>query len=239
MRKPGAAFMERLLAEEFSGTGRAMTQTAALRLVGILDEDGEYDRSLALLESPCAGSHSEQGVAISAQPGFAQSGTSSRGAWRAGGKPPSGVLSGIYRSSGGALRRLRSGTEWFALLEREARSGSANRRAAAIKLRELAMEVNDSSRAAAAMALIGSASSGPPLQVKSPANEADWKRALAELGNAGKTEEERFRAGRSFLVLQDDLPASLRAQELARLERIARRNRSLARVLRLAQGTGR
>ena len=34
MRKPGAAFMERLLAEEFSGTGRAMTQTAALQAGG-------------------------------------------------------------------------------------------------------------------------------------------------------------------------------------------------------------
>ena len=50
MRQHGISFLERLLAEESPEVGRAMIQMAGLRLAGILDEKGEYDRSLALLD---------------------------------------------------------------------------------------------------------------------------------------------------------------------------------------------
>jgi hypothetical protein len=228
MRQPGAAFMERLLAEEFSGTGRAMTQTAALRLAGILDEDGEYGRSLALLNRLVRGVILNKALLFQHNQALRRAGRHREALDELEGNPLLASLpeftvplAELYAASG----RERDA---FALLEREARSSSASRRAAAIKLRELAIEVNDSSRAAAAVALIGSASTESPLQGKSPANEADWKRALGELGNVGTTEEERFRAGRSFLILQSSFPASLRAQELERLERIAKRNPSLA-----------
>jgi thioredoxin-like negative regulator of GroEL len=228
MRQPGAAFMERLLAEEFSGTGRAMTQTAALRLAGILDEDGEYGRSLALLNRLVRGVILNKALLFQHNQALRRAGRHREALDELEGNPLLASLpeftvplAELYAASG----RERDA---FALLEREARSSSASRRAAAIKLRELAIEVNDSSRAAAAVALIGSASTESPLQGKSPANEADWKRALGELGNVGTTEEERFRAGRSFLILQSSLSASLRAQELERLERIAKRNPSLA-----------
>ncbi|HET9524457.1 MAG TPA: tetratricopeptide repeat protein [Terrimicrobiaceae bacterium] len=227
MRKPGAAFMERLLAEEFSGTGRAMTQTAALRLAGMLDEDGEYDRSLALLNRLVRGVILNKALLFQHIQALRRAGRHREALSELEGNPLLASLPEFAVPLAELYAACGRERDAFALLEREARGGSTSRRAAAIKLRELAMELNDSSRAAAAVALIGSVS-GPPLQVKSPANEADWKRALADLGNVGKSEEERFRAGRGFLVLQGDLPASLRAQELERLERIARRNPSLA-----------
>jgi thioredoxin-like negative regulator of GroEL len=227
MRKPGAAFLERLLAEEFPGLGRAMIQTAGLRLAGILDEEGEYDRSLALLNrlgrdgalnkallfqhmlALCrSGRHREALAELERNPFLAAS-------------PEFTIpLAELYAAFG----RERDA---YPLLEREARSGSGNRRAVAAKLRELAIQVNDQSQVAAAEALLGPVPENSSFQRKNPVSEGDWKKALSETDNPAATQEERFRARRSFLVLQQNLPANLRVEELARLKRIAMRTPSL------------
>ena len=227
MRKSGTAFLEQLLAEEFPGLGRAMIQTAGVRLAGILDEEGEYDRSLALLDrlgrdgalnkalllqhiqALCRmGRHREALAELEGNPFLAAS-------------PEFTIpLAELYAAFG----RERDA---YPLLEREARSGSPNRRAAAAKLRELAIQASDQPRAAMAEALLGMVSQNSPSQKKGPANTGDWQRALSAIDNPAATHEERFRTGRSFLVLQKDLPASLRAAELARLKGIATRTRAL------------
>ena len=227
MQKSGADFLERLLTEEFSGVGRAMIQTAGLKLASIFDEEGQYDRSLTLLnrlgrdgalnkallfqhiQALCrAGRHREALAELERNPFLAAS-------------PEFTIpLAELYAGFG----RERDA---YGLLEREARSGSANRRIAASKLRELAVQTNDQSRASAAEALLGSISDNSPLHRKDPVSGDDWKKALSEIDNPGATQEERFRAGRTFLVLQQNLPANLRLEELARLGRIAMRNPSL------------
>ncbi len=227
MRKSGTAYLERLLAEEFPALGRAMIQTAGVRLASILDEEGEYERSLALLDRlgrdgalnkalllqhiqalGRMGRHREALAALEKNPFLATS-------------PEFTIpLAELYAAFG----RERDA---YALLEREARNGSENRRATAAKLRELAVEANDRPRVAMAEALLGIVAEGPSSQKKVPASEGDWKRALSEIDNPAMTSAERFRASRNFLVLQENLPATLRAAELARLKRIAMRNRSL------------
>ncbi len=227
MRKPGTAFLERLLAEEFPMLGRAMIQTAGLRLAGILDEEGEYDRSLALLnrlgrdgalskallfqhiKALCrTGRHREALAELERNPFLAAS-------------PEFTIpLAELYAAFG----RERDA---YPLLEREVRSGSASRRAAAAKLRELAIQANDQPRAAMAEALLDPLPENSSPRRKSPVNEGDWKRVLSEMDNPAATQEERFRASRSFLVLQQNLPANLRVAELGRLKRIAMRSRSL------------
>jgi predicted Zn-dependent protease len=227
MRKPGAAYLERLLAEEFPGLGRAMIQSAGLKLAGILDEEGEYDRSLALLNrlgrddalnKPLllqhiqalrrSGRHREALAELEKNPFLAAS-------------PEFTIpLAELYAAFG----RERDA---YPLLEREARSGSANHRAAAVKLRELAIQANDQSRAAGAEALLGPGPENSASQRKSPVNEGDWKRVLSEINNRAATQEERFHASRSFLVHQQNLPANLRMEELARLKRIAMHSPSL------------
>ncbi|MGB8464700.1 MAG: hypothetical protein WCE49_07135, partial [Terrimicrobiaceae bacterium] len=147
MRKPGGDFLERLLADEYPGLSRAVIQTAGLRLALIWDEEGEYDRSLALLnrlgrngalnkgllfqqiQALCrAGRHREALAELERNPFLATS-------------PEFTIpLADLYASFG----RERDACS---LLEREARSGSANRRVAASKLRELALQLNDQARA--------------------------------------------------------------------------------------------
>jgi predicted Zn-dependent protease len=228
MRKPGAAFMERLLAEELSGTGRAMTQTAALRLAAILDEDGEYDRSLALLNRLVRGVIVNKALLLQHIQALRRAGRHREALAELEGNSLLAALPEFTLPLAELYSAFGRERDAFALLEREARSSSTNRRAAAIHLRELAIETNDPSRAAAAVALLGSISQNLQPQSKTAANEDDWKRALSELSKIGATEEERFRAGRSFLVLQNNLPAHLRAQLLERLKRIGKRNPSLA-----------
>ncbi len=227
MRNSGTAYLEQLLAEEFPGLGRAMIQTAGVRLASILDEEGEYDRSLALLDrlgrdgglnkvlllqhiqALCRmGRHREALAALERNPFLAAS-------------PEFTIpLAELYAAFG----RERDA---YPLLEREVRSDSVNRRAAAAKLSELAIQANNEPRAAMAETLLGAVPEDPPSQRKSPVSEGDWKRALSEIDDPAATHEERFRASRSFLVLQQNLPATLRAAELARLKRIAMRSRSL------------
>lgn len=228
MRKHGAAFLERLLADEFSGLGRAMIQTAAVRLASILDEEGEYGRSLTLLnrlgrdgalnkallsqhvQALCkSGRHREALAELERNPFLAASSEFTL------------PLAELYAAFGRE-------PEAYALLEREARSGSGNRRAAAVKLRELAIQAGDQSRAAAAQAFLGPAPEKSSSQgKKTPANEDDWRKALGETDNPAAAPEERFRARRSFLVLQENLPPNLRAEELVRLKRITLRRPSL------------
>jgi thioredoxin-like negative regulator of GroEL len=227
MRKAGAAFMERLLAEELSGTGRAITQTAALRLAAILDEDGEYDRSLALLNRLVRGVIVNKALLFQHVQALRRAGRHREALAELEGSPLLASLPEFALPLAELYSAFGRDRDAFTLLEREARSSSTNRRAAAIQLRELAIETNDPSRVAAAVALLGSISKDLQLQSKSPANENDWKRALGELSKMGATEEERFRAGRSFLVLQKNLPAGLRVQELERLKQIGKRNPSL------------
>jgi thioredoxin-like negative regulator of GroEL len=227
MRQTGIAYMEKLIAEQPHGMGRALVQTAAQRLAAILDEEGEYDRSLALLDRLArtaalnkallfqhiqalrrAGRNREALSELEANPFLAAS-------------PEFTIpLAELYAAFGRERDAL-------ALLEREARSGSVNRRSAALKLRELAIQTNEQSRVAAAEALLGSPPIHPGSQRKTFATEGDWKEALSELDNPRTPPEERFRAGRNFLVLQQDLPSNLRAEELDRLKRIAARNPQL------------
>ncbi len=227
MRKPGLTFMEKLLAEESFELRRAVVQTAALRLVTILDEEGEFDRSLAILDRIAhtgalnkalllqhvqalrrAGRHRDALAELEANPLLATS-------------PEFTIpLAELYASFG----RERDA---ISLLEREARSGSANRRSAALKLRELAIQTEDPSRMAVADTLLGSRIGNAASPRKVPVSEGDWKRALSEIDSPRATPEERFGAGRTFLVLQRNLPANLRAEQLERLKRITRRNPAL------------
>lgn len=223
LQEPGTAFFERLLAEEYPGLGRAIVQTAGLRLAAMLDNDGEYERSLAILErlgrdGPLSkalllrhvqtlckvGRHRDALAELEKSPFLAAS-------------PEFTIpMSDLYA----ALGRERDA---FALLERDVRSGPPRRKPAAAKLREMASLAGDESRMQAAEASLGEESSPAG---RNPASERDWKKAL-EIENPSTPPEERFRDARNFLIVQQDLPDSLRVLQLARLNRLATRNPSL------------
>ena len=223
MRQHGISFLERLLAEESPEVGRAMIQMAGLRLAGILDEQGEYDRSLALLDRLGRGGALTKALLFQHVQALRRAGCHRE------------ALSELEKNSllaaslefvipmaelYAAFGRERDA---YALLEREARGTSANRQVAAAKLRELAVQLGDQHRAAAAETLLGSSDS-----VASTRNPAtDWNKVISDMEFSTPTPEERFRAGRSFLLLAD-IPASLRKEQLGRLKRIAARTPSLA-----------
>ena len=226
MRKPGTAFLERLLAEEFLMLGRGMIQTVGLRLAGILDEEGEYDRSLALLNRLGRGGVLSKALLFQHFQALCRAGRHREALTELEKNPFLAVSSEFTIPLAELYAAFGRERDAYPLLEREARSGSANRRAAAAKLRELAIQANDQPRAATAAALLDPLPENSSSQ-RSPVNEGDWKRAVREMDDPAATPEERFRAGRSFLVLQQNLPANLRVAELARLKRLAMRSRSL------------
>jgi tetratricopeptide (TPR) repeat protein len=224
LQESGTAFFERLLAEEYPGLGRAIVQTAGLRLAAILDEDGEYERSLAILvrlgrEGPLnkallmrhvqtlckVGRHSDALAELEKSPFLAAS-------------PEFTILMADLYAGLGRER------DAFALLERDIRSGPPRRKAAAAKLRELASITGDESRIEAGEVSLGE---DTPPGGRIPTSERDWKKALIQIDNPAAAPEERFRAARSFLIIQQDLPDALRAEQVARLKRIATRNPSL------------
>ncbi len=224
LQEAGIAFFERLLAEEYPGLGRAIIQTAGLRLAAILDEEGEYERSLAILErlgregppnkalllrhmqSLCkVGRHREALAELERSPFLAAS--------------PEFTIPMAELYAGFGRER-----DAFALLERDIRSGPPRRKAAAAKLREMASLTGDESRLGVAENPPGEE---PSTGEKTPASEREWERALSEIDNPALTPEERFRAVRIFLTVQRDLPENLKVGQLARLKRIVAKYPSL------------
>ncbi len=218
LQEAGIAFFERLLAEEYPALGRAIIQTAGLRLAAILDEEGEHERSLAILErlgqegplnkalllrhvqSLCkVGRHREALAELEKSPFLAASPEFTI--------PMAELYAGLGRER-----------DAFALLERDIRSGPPRRKAAAAKLREMASLTGDESRLDVAENPPGEE---PSTGGKTPASEREWEKALSEIDNPALAPEERFRAVRTFLTAQRDLPENLKVGQLARLKRIA------------------
>ena len=224
LQEAGIAFFERLLAEEYPALGRAIIQTAGLRLAAILDEEGEHERSLAILErlgqegplnkalllrhvqSLCkVGRHREALAELEKSPFLAASPEFTI--------PMAELYAGLGRER-----------DAFALLERDIRSGPPRRKAAAAKLREMASLTGDESRLDVAENPPGEE---PSTGGKTPASEREWEKALSEIDNPALAPEERFRAVRTFLTAQRDLPENLKVGQLARLKRIAAKYPSL------------
>ena len=224
LQEPGTVFFERLLAEEYPGLGRAIVQTAGLRLAAILDEEGKYERSLAILErlgreGPLnkalllrhvqiltkLGRHREALSELEASPLLAASAEFTA--------PMVELYLGLGREE-----------DAVALLERDIRSGPPRNKLAAAKLREitgtgrvesLSSAVHDRSRD----------ESSPVAPSTTPAR--DWRKMLVDLDNPTASQEERFRAIRSFLLVQQDLPSAARREQVERLKRIAFRTPTL------------
>ncbi|HEY5743813.1 MAG TPA: hypothetical protein VIS99_14885, partial [Terrimicrobiaceae bacterium] len=204
LQEPGVAFFERLLAEEYPSLGRAMFQTAGIRLAAILEEQGNYERSLALLsrlgrdgplnkalllrqvQTLCKlGRHREALHELEMSPFLAASAEFTLPAVE------------LYAAVG----RER---EAFGLLERDIRSGPPRRKAAVAKLRELAGWVGDDSRIESAKKLL---QEDLPITERNSATQRDWTKALTEIENVAPKTEERFRALRNFLLVQQTMPA--------------------------------
>jgi tetratricopeptide (TPR) repeat protein len=218
LQEPGTAFFERLLAEEYPGLGRAIIQTAGLRLAAILDEDGKYERSLAILkrlgrEGPLnkalllrhvqalskMGRHQEALSELEASPLLAASADFT------------GPMVELYLGLGREQDAV-------ALLERDIRTGPPRSKLAAAKLREIAGTGRMESQSNASEVPSGNELSpaGP-----TPTASRDWKKMLVDLDNPTASNEERFRAVRSFLIVQQDLPSAIRSEQVQRLKRIA------------------
>ena len=220
LQEPGAEFFERLLAEEYPGLGRAIVQTAGLRLAAILDEEGKYERSLAILErlgreGPLnralllrhvqtltkVGRHREALAELEASPLLAASAEFTA--------PMVELYLGLGREQ-----------DAVALLERDIRSGPPRNKVAAAKLREIAGTGRRESLSSAAA--IGSGDESSPAGATTTPSR-DWKKMLVDLDNPTASDEERFRAVRSFLLVQQDLPSAARSEQVQRLKRIALR----------------
>jgi tetratricopeptide (TPR) repeat protein len=224
LQEPGTAFFERLLAEEYPGLGRAIVQTAGLRLAAILDEEGKYERSLAILErlgreGPLnkalllrhvqtlvkLGRHREALSELEASPILAASAEFT------------GPMVELYLGLGREQDAV-------ALLERDIRSGPPRNKLAAAKLREINGTGGVESVSNGAGATAGNESSRAALTA-TPSR--DWKKILVDLDNPTASNEERFRAIRSFLVAQQDLPSAARNEQVLRLKRTAVRTPTL------------
>ena len=207
LQEAGIAFFERLLAEEYPGLGRAIIQTAGLRLAGVLDEEGDYTRALAILErlgrdgplnkalllrhvqALCkVGRHREALAELEKSPFLAASSEFTI--------PMAELYAGLGRER-----------DAFTLLERDVRSGPPRRKAATAKLREMASLTGDEAR-------LGMVESAPgddsPPGEKTPITERDWEKRLTEIENPASSPEERFRALRNFLSVQRTLPENLK-----------------------------
>lgn len=224
LQEAGTAFFERLLAEEYPGLGRAIVQTAGLRLAAMLENDGEHERSLAILErlgreGPLSKALLLRHVQTLCKVGRQRDALAEleKSPFLAASPEFTIPMSELYA----ALGRERDA---FALLERDVRSGPPRRKPAAAKLREMANLAGDESRIRAAEASLGEESSP---DARNQASERDWKKALLEIENPSVPLDERFRAARNFLIVQQNLPDNFRALLLARLNRIATRNPSL------------
>jgi thioredoxin-like negative regulator of GroEL len=224
LQEAGIAFFERLLAEEYPGLGRAIIQTAGLRLAGVLDEEGDYTRALAILErldrdgplnkalllrhvqALCkAGRHREALAELEKSPFLAASSEFTI--------PMAELYAGLGRER-----------DAFTLLERDVRSGPPRRKAATAKLREMASLTGDEAR----LGVTESApADDPPPGEKTPITERDWEKALTEIENPASSPEERFRALRNFLSVQRTLPEKLKTAQLARLRRMVAKNPGL------------
>ena len=114
----------------------------------------------------------------------------------------------------------------YALLEREARSGSANRRAAAAKLRELAIQLSDHREPPPRRRLLGSVPA-PPLKPK-VRQYRRLEKGSGDLAIRGRRQRSAFAPAEAFLSFKTTCQPAFGKQELAPPQTNRRRNRSLA-----------
>ncbi len=223
LRKAGFAYFEKLLADHYASTRRAMMQNAGLRLAQVLEQEGQVERSLALLAQlrrddavnrtlllqhvdamSRAGRHREaltelesSAAFVSSMPGFAL--------------PAARLYTGLGRER-----------EAVAVLEREIQNtASPDRLIAARQLRDLSILMGDQVRQDAAEAVL--ISLGQVLAGTSAPTEVDWEKLQQGLDKPGLSGEERFRAGMTFLTANAALPEPLFQRELERLRKLSLR----------------
>ncbi|HEU4678236.1 MAG TPA: tetratricopeptide repeat protein, partial [Terrimicrobiaceae bacterium] len=224
LQKAGIAYFERLLAEEYPGLGRAIIQTAGLRLAGVLDEEGDYARSLAILERLGRDGPLNKALLLRHVQALCKVGRHRDALAELEKSPFLAAASEFTIPMADLYAGLGREREAFALLERDVRSGPPRRKAASAKLREIASLTGDDAQLGVTENAPGD---DPPSGEKTPVTDRDWEKALTEIENPASSQEERFRALRNFLSVQRTLPENLKTAQLARLRRIVAKNPGL------------
>ena len=202
LRKPAAAYLEKLLAGDHTRQGRPLIQNAALRLAGILEEDGDCERSLRVLQR-LDGENAPDRTVLQQQVQLLCRMGRFREAMEKLEKQP--AHSGTALPLAGLYLALGREADARTVLEKEAAGSSPESAAAKARLHELA----------------------GTLPAPSAPGNTNWEKSLRELDRSPMRREERFRAGRTYLATHRDIPEDLQRAELARLKKIVDRNPAL------------
>ncbi|CAN5683872.1 hypothetical protein BH09VER1_BH09VER1_03330 [soil metagenome] len=225
LRETAKGYLQRLMAESHPPLRPGTMEGAGVRLAILLDQDGEYEQELALLNRLRKDDPTGKAVVLQLLPLLGKMGKHHEAlalmqSTVASGMPfPELVIP--YAELTAAFGRE---PEAMAMLAAEARrSDSPNRVAAASRLKSMAREVGDSAREQEAAKLLPP----EPPKAKTPRNPADWKKMVSELDHETGGAEERFRAGRALVETQPDLPEDLRKAESKRLKKMAEKDPAL------------
>ncbi len=225
LREAAKGYLQRLMAEAHPTVRAGTLEGAGIRLANLLEQDGEYDQELALLnrlrkDDPAGKAVVLQLLPLLAKMGKHQEALALLQSTAATGTPlPELVLP--YAELTAAFGRE---PEALAMLAAEARrSDSPNRIAAANRMASLAKETGDAAREAEAVKLLPQ----EPPKAKAPATMDEWKKVISGLDRKADTPEERFRAGRELVETEAGLPEDLRKAECKRLKRLAEKNPAL------------
>lgn len=222
--KSGFAYYEKLMADPHIGTRRAMMQNAGLRMAHILEQDGQVDRALALLEQIRRNDAVNRSLLLHHVDAMIRAGRHREAlAELESGAPFVSAMPGYAIPMALLYANLGRESEALNILNREMRNTSSpDRIKAAKELRELAVQMADQSQVAAAEAVLSGLG-----QMTQSVSDKDWGRLLNDLDIPRLTPVERFRAGMNFLTAHGDLSEPFYLKEVERLQKLSQRHAAL------------
>lgn len=198
MRPAAMRFLDRFLARPATPPHTALWDNAALRLAAFWEEDGEAARALALLERLSADRPDRTAQLVAALCRMGRF----REALRQVENHPQDLLP-VHQQMDAFFQ-----AELYAAFGRD-------REARALREKAAARPGGEKRRAY------------PSVFPLPPRPAEEWIELLGEMDARPMSPEERFRAGRDFLLTHRGLPADLQTRELGRLQKLAGRDDSL------------